>query len=372
MKSSRGGHAEKVWQFPKPRRAFTLIELLVVIAIIAILIGLLVPAVQKVREAGARVQCQNNLKQMALACHLYHDELGHVPRGGEYGSHTGNSNVDCHSGKGSWLVLTLPYMEQTGLNMQLQPFLSYWNPAGGSPGTDPQNDTIQSAVNAAVLPNYLPYGRCPSDPFDHSLPVSNYVGSLGPQCMGTGDNRVGGVYTTTAGNPGPYQIYCDGATFNPPLDYGPSPNLGTGVNTKNIRGMFNRRGATIKFRDVTDGLSNTLFIGETLAGEQGFQQSWNQGGGIFWMKGMYRGKNWALTEGGNAHNSTIIPINLTTPCPGAQCDNPAYSWGFKSRHPGGTNFAFVDGTVRFISQGIDHRAYQAIGCRNDGEGTAPD
>jgi prepilin-type N-terminal cleavage/methylation domain-containing protein/prepilin-type processing-associated H-X9-DG protein len=358
------------------RAAFTLIELLVVIAIISVLIALLLPAVQRVREAAARTQCQNNLKQLALACHMYHDERKHVPRGGEYASHTGSSTVDCHSGRGSWLVLVLPYMEQGPLESQLRPYLSYWNPIA-QPGNDSQNFAIETAVVAGVLPYFLPYGRCPSDPFGQgTVPVSNYVGSLGPQCMGRGDNRVGGVYTTTAGNPGPYQIYCDGALFPSPLNYSPSPNLGTGVNTMNIRGMFNRRGATIKFRDVTDGLSNTLFIGETLAGEQGYQNNWPNGGGPnplgggngFWMKGMYHGKNWALTEGGNAHNSTIIPINLSTPCPGTQCDDPAYSWGFKSKHPGGTNFTFVDGTVRFISQGIDHRTYQAIGCRNDGEG----
>lgn len=357
----------------KSRRGFTLIELLVVIAIIAILMALLVPATQKVREAAARIQCQNQLKNLALACHGYHDAWQHFPRGGEYGSHTGNSTIDCHSGKGSWLVLTLPYMEQTALAYSLLPFLSYWNPgAAGGPGTDPQNDNIQSAVNAGVLPTYLPYGRCPSDStLPITVPVSNYVGSLGPQCMGTGVNgAVGGPYNTTGG--GPYQIYCDGATFVPPLAYGPSPNLGTGVNTFNIRGMFNRRGSTIKVATVADGTSNTIFIGETLAGEQGHQQSWNQGGGTFWMKGMYHGKNWALTEGGNAHCSTIIPINNNTPCPGAACDDPSQSWGFKSRHPGGTNFAFVDGTVRFIRQSIDHRTYQALGCRDDQDPVSPD
>src|SRR5947208_102591 len=99
-------------QAVKSRRAFTLIELLVVIAIIAILIALLVPAVQKVREAAARIQCQNNLKNLALACHGHHDAYKYFPRGGTYGQATGILNIDCHMTQGSWLVYTLPFMDQ--------------------------------------------------------------------------------------------------------------------------------------------------------------------------------------------------------------------------------------------------------------------
>src|SRR5437868_1946645 len=157
-------------------KGFTLIELLVVIAIIAILIALLVPAVQKVREAAARSQCQNNLKNLALACQSFHDVYKYFPQGGKYAQLTGTSNVDCHYLQGSWLVYTLPFMDQGPLYDQLYPYVSYANLATPS---DPLNDTIQAAVNAGVLPVRLPYGRCPSDPFDPSAPVCNYVGSLG-------------------------------------------------------------------------------------------------------------------------------------------------------------------------------------------------
>src|SRR5438034_3780890 len=102
------------------RRAFTLIELLVVIAIIAVLIGLLLPAVQKVREAAARSKCQNNLRQLALACHMYHNNEGYFPEGGNCPPKPGNC---ANNNQGSWLVTILPYIEQEALYKLLPP---YW------------------------------------------------------------------------------------------------------------------------------------------------------------------------------------------------------------------------------------------------------
>jgi len=160
-------------------KGFTLIELLVVIAIIAILIALLVPAVQKVREAAARSQCSNNLKQLALATISYADSNrsklppGGLPRGmGEV--YVGRGNDGSWNDRGSWLIHTLPFMEQSPLYNQIAKF-------GDPKGTD----AVQSAWSAGVLGANvrLPYGRCPSDDYQLDQPWVNYVASIGPQCM---------------------------------------------------------------------------------------------------------------------------------------------------------------------------------------------
>src|SRR5712692_6310555 len=142
--------------------AFTLIELLVVIAIIAVLIGLLLPAVQKVREAANRLKCQNNLKQLALACHAYHDVNQAFPRGD-----TGGWGND----KGSWIFFSLPYMEQGNLYMQVQSLPNYW--ANGWAVNNPITSNFgplcapgQSPLLPSGFPVKLPYIRCPSDDWD--------------------------------------------------------------------------------------------------------------------------------------------------------------------------------------------------------------
>src|SRR5579859_5633278 len=154
------------------RRGFTLIELLVVIAIIAILIALLVPAVQKVREAAARTQCSNNLKQLALACISDADDHNKtLPPGGLFGT---GANWNWSNNQGSWLVYTLPYMEQGNM------YKNAVAAAGGSLETT--FNSVGTAANAGVFNVVLPYGRCPSDDYQPNATVSNYVGNLGPQC----------------------------------------------------------------------------------------------------------------------------------------------------------------------------------------------
>jgi prepilin-type processing-associated H-X9-DG protein len=304
--------------------------LLVVIAIIGTLIALLLPAVQKVREAAARLQCQNNLKQFGLACHSYHDALRAFPPGGKFLPGSDWSNVDWSANKGTWIVYTLPHIEEDNLYKQI-PNLS-----------TPHFDSISAAVQAGVLPRGLPAKlRCPSDAFQFDGPYSSYVGSLGPQCV---DDNCG--YS-------PFAQYCN----EPAWGWGPSdedsPDLGS------IRGMFSRFSYALTITDCTDGTSQTLLLGESLPSTDGHM-----------LKGWY-------TAYGSQLATTIIPINYpiderdTSWC-GSAGAGPAHSkynnnvaWGFRSRHTGGANFTFVDGSVHFLSEAIDHKTFQLLGCRND-------
>jgi prepilin-type N-terminal cleavage/methylation domain-containing protein/prepilin-type processing-associated H-X9-DG protein len=300
-------------------KGFTLIELLVVIAIIAILIALLVPAVQKVREAAARAQCQNNLKQMALATISYADtNRGVLPPGGVCGATpwVQNSNGSW-ANRGSWQVYILPNMEQTALFNQITAT------AGGAIANIENSVGKYNFANARTLP----YGKCPSDDADITQGTS-YVASMGSQCA-IGPNGCD-----------PHQFRCQ-----------------TGI-ASDIRGLFNRLGAQIRFpASIPDGTSNTILLGEAM----------NR------VHDHLRGNAWWDFNGGNSHCTTIIPINYLTPekmdlgpCE-ARGNNWNTVWGFGSRHTGGANFAFADGSIRFVQQSIDIRSYNLLGCRNDGQ-----
>jgi prepilin-type N-terminal cleavage/methylation domain-containing protein/prepilin-type processing-associated H-X9-DG protein len=350
--------------------AFTLVELLVVIAIIGVLVALLLPAVQAARESARRMQCNNNLKQFALGCINFEVTRGHFPKGNYAGGALPEGN------NASWMFVSMGYLEQRALYDQVV--------AAG---------TLNAALNQKILPAAPPFIRCPSDQFERKVPNhTNYVGSTGPQCN-----------NPPAGCPAPFQMHCNGQTvphvvndIPPALDppthpgYEPSVTHGSTSIEKHARGMFARGhtatnvptnppgAALIRLANVTDGASNTLFIGETLPEQCEFMRS---SGAL--------GVGWA---GGNnvAQGQTIQPINWKidkmnpfTVFVSCGCDaatNPsgdrarcimnwAVTWGFKSNHPGGVNFALVDGSVHFVSQNIDMRTYQHLGCRHDGMGT---
>jgi prepilin-type N-terminal cleavage/methylation domain-containing protein/prepilin-type processing-associated H-X9-DG protein len=325
-------HSDAAARWQKGRRSgsgFTLIELLVVIAIIAILIGLLLPAVQKVRDAPARMKCTNNLKQFGIGIHAYADvNQTAFPVSGN------NWNADT----GSWLVQTLPYLEQNNM------FTQFDNARKSTGNVD--------TYGYAARPK-LPYGRCPSDDYDLSASVVNYIGSLGPQCA------VGNCgFDPNAGWCRPESSGLGGGLAG--MGYTNSPDHGNSYNANEIRGVFNRLGAKITFASVTVGLSNTIAVGEGLPGQHDHlaQNAW-----------------WNY-NGGNSHATTIIPINGPKTGPNGQCgssaaiqrwDNWNMSWGFRSNHTGGANFLFGDGSVRMLRNGIDMRTYQLLGCRNDGQ-----
>ena len=345
-------------------KAFTLIELLVVIAIIGVLIGLLLPAVQKVREAANRARCQNNLKQLGLGCHSYLSTYNNFPRG-----NVGSWNHD----HGSWMFVTLPFAEQDGLYRQVTSL------APGGVTYAQSNWDMQMAVTAGVLPKKLPYGRCPSEAFDPDNPAySNYVGSQGPQCND-------GACSPRAD---PFQANCNGqvapGVSPPPASitypgYAPSAAHGSTTSKSLCRGMFCRGDATtapiIGLEDVLDGTSNTILLGETLVEQCEFQR-WGNAYGWAGYNSVSQGQtiqpiNWPI----DVHS--ITQSTAYTGCDAASCGsgvNPAnciwnwhVTWGFKSNHSGGANFCFADGSVHFIQQSVDMKTYQYLGCRDDGQ-----
>jgi prepilin-type processing-associated H-X9-DG protein len=366
-----------------------LIELLVVIAIIAVLIGLLLPAVQKVREAAARMKCQNNLKQLALACHGYHDANNAFPRGGNYNPFGAidsaspdyaaalPNNPTYRASRGSWLFLILPYVEQDNLYKPYSFYLSIpLEPSFGSAWfsqPDPIRWARRSGASlydvasgiAALNGNPNPFNvapipilRCPSDGWtlaDHEGRICNYVGNTGPHCASQNCDN------STPGGAANFNSICTNAAWGlngAYVDRTTDPNK--------LKGMFNWGGAVIKIASVKDGTSNTLFIGETLPGENARVNE------MIDQQGWVDAKSWVNL------GYTSIPINTFTPdqnygsdaCtvgnPFRNAGNYAVSQGFKSQHSGGANFAMVDGSVRFVSQYINMETYVYLSGRNDG------
>jgi prepilin-type N-terminal cleavage/methylation domain-containing protein/prepilin-type processing-associated H-X9-DG protein len=307
------------------RPAFTLVELLVVIAIIGILVALLLPAVQAAREAARRMSCSNNLKQLGLACHNYHDTYKRFPIGTRLNDPAnGGSNNPWTAGahrKGSQLVKLLPFVEQS-------PLYDRANQAG-----DVNAQLAAAGYGAGEINNF----RCPSDDYENpNTGQSNYAGSMGAQNI-----------------PG------RGCTLYPGNVFGTGPaGHGSTERGDQTSGVFSRFSFAARFADVTDGTANVLLMGEI----RPFCGDHTRGG-------------WA--HGNAIWIATTAPINYET-CAnqgagisgtsGCNADgNWQTSQGFKSRHPGGAQFVFADGSVHFLPETIDYMTYQRLGDRRDGK-----
>jgi len=314
-----------------PRRAFTLIELLVVIAIIAILIGLLLPAVQKVREAAARMSCSNNLKQIGLALHSYNDANGKLPVG----------MPDDDGESWCWRVHILPYIEQGNIYKQELATGMWVPPVGG--GTHPSVDGIPNSVannswanNAGRTPikTYI----CPSD----TLPVTssknvakaNYAGNAGTLSGTNGD------WTGCA--------KLKGNTQNGMLLYD-NDNTNTWVTS---------------ITEVTsaDGLSNTVAVGEVTVSQNVTLA--NTSGANF---PAWTGRNDVSSCSGFSNQPALKLMGPSFPLNSWRSNSTNSNASFGSQHTGGANFLFGDGSVRFINQSVSTTAYEAIATRNRGE-----
>ncbi len=370
------------------RKGFTLIELLVVIAIIAVLIALLLPAVQSAREAARRAQCTNNLKQIGLALHNYESANGAFPMGGVadesgdpnvmnvWGGAAGGNNL------ASWRALVLPQMEggtiynAINFNLPLNNIVSssgQWtalmtiNTAWLCPSDDNYQGNGTGYRPASGAWGNYPNGSSPMNPFTNAAEtrtvVSNYAGSFG-------DNYAIGALTPSQN---PWETY----------PYPPTPGIGqtrigwpgfwgTRYNDQisaeiggTLRGMFAYRikgiGA-VTIASITDGTSNTIMVGETIPAQAADSNFWNNNGCTF---GTTVPINWQTLR---------APTDGSTPFGIADFQNRfSYaSKGAKSKHPGGANFAFGDGSVRFLKNSISLAIYCALGSRNGGEVVSSD
>ena len=302
--------------FSKGRTAFTLIEILVVISIIGLLAGLILPAVQMARETARKMQCSNNLKQLGLALHNYHDTYRRLPISiGPWAD--GQRPARQRNGKG-WIVSILPQLEQPVMFADLSvgfngDFFS------GQGMHDPR---IRAAIRA--VPSVL---HCPSDPSSENLSdkqseflgimvaVTNYQGVLG-------DIQVGGINSIHVGSmPDVHNLAsCNGLFFR--LSY-QNPQ---------------------RFAFVTDGLSQTFMVGEAVPAQNSRSMAY------------YANGDWA-----SCHAQPNYFPNPATP------DTWENVQGFRSRHSGCVQFALADGSVRSVDETIDHHTYRAHATRAGNE-----
>ncbi|WP_165226890.1 DUF1559 domain-containing protein [Aquisphaera insulae] len=360
----------------RPRRGFTLIELLVVIAIIAVLIGLLLPATQAAREAARRMQCVNNLKQMGIAVHQFHDIHQKLPNmsfcgGGCEDTNPGMQNIYYRFRHYPVAFELLPHLEQGNLYNKFNLNLA-------ATSTVPRLDG--GPTNAQLASSPLTVFLCPSMP----QPV----------------NPVYADYASYGWNRGNCEVHSPaqpGDIYKPGQAYGFTPSNGVFISRMDA-GMDYTTGQSlaarhvadptwwqpedtyrISFVSITDGLSNTIAAGDmhnilkgyttttvnsvsigTTPVPSGGPIAWGSSGGDYYSEGR-----------------TTVPMNtLTGPYysrsvtdPAALRDilykSPIYS--FRSTHPGGCNFLLCDGSVKFIKQSINPTTYQALGSRNGSE-----
>ncbi|MEX0642990.1 MAG: DUF1559 domain-containing protein [Pirellulales bacterium] len=311
-------------------RAFTLVELLVVIAIIGILVALLLPAIQAAREAARRTQCVNNLKQLALGCHLHMDGNRVLPYGGK------------KSNQLSWICYILPYIEEQALFDQMQAGNAFED---GTTSGGPDNGG--NAENGSPSPHKSQYFAGYHKPPAIHCPSVPAVGERADNASTTLSNGVQCYTSHYCGVAGPVTI-SGGLTYRKISGF---PTTRGGASDHGLL-VYNYR---VKPSRATDGLSKTLMIGESVLYNP-FEDAY---GGQAWVRGV--GFGWGSPDYIPGTKNIRYAINALQP------SGEANNGPFGSKHAGGTHFALGDGSASFVSEDIDIFLYQALASRDGGE-----
>ena len=326
-----------------PRGGFTLIELLVVVSIVGLLILMILPAVQAAREAARRLECVNNLKQIGLALHNYESANGSFPPPKVYSANTYAPNDP--GGVGLVLdhtafTLALNYLEQGPLHAAYNFSLPSCAALNGSINATLVGGPDGYLANTTVVTTKLTAFLCPSDP--------------GPTSLTTTSRS----YLMTNGQKSSYMLaagyYYE--NYNPPFLAGQKP-----VETS----IFSGTDWVTKIAEITDGTSNTVFGGESPL------VKWSDNYGPFWGAGAWTSTHGRAMMPEHPQVSCWMPNGRPLVGPGQQvASNPknlSYAWTFGSKHPGGVNMVFADGTVKFIKNSINPYAWWGIFTMYNGE-----